>query len=121
LSNSLISIKHGKTSYHYGGLDIVPLGWKIYLRSKKFDEMSILSEDGIWKTTLAEFLAYPVSCSQKDVLKFLAMKLDDLIQESEFMKKHKIYFRRMVAQRFLSFSNHFTTTIINIIITICIN
>jgi len=58
--------------------------------------MSILSEEEIWKATTAEFLAYPVSCSQKDVLKFIAMKFDDLIQESGFMEKHGIQFRRMV-------------------------
>jgi len=91
LSNTLISINHDKTSYHYGGLDIVPLGWKIYLRSKKFDEMSILSEDEIWKTTLANLLAHPVSSNQKDVLKYLALKFDDLIQDHKFMTDQVIH------------------------------
>jgi len=63
--------------------------------------MSILSEDINWKTNMSEFLAYPVPSTQKDVFKFLAMRFDDLIQESGFMEKHGIQFRRMVAQRYL--------------------
>jgi len=62
--------------------------------------MSILSEDKLWNTTLANLLAHPVSCSQKDVLKYLALKFDDLIQDLKIMKKHDIQFRRIVAQWF---------------------